>query len=223
MESPNGRTQFGMVWVALILGGVAGCAEVTIREPIVRNAFHGYQERREAARPPQVQIASALDRAGLTELAEHDPAAAAGRLETKLSGQPTAEGAVVLAELSYRSGMEQQSRQPLRAIAWFRDAAALASLSLRESGSSHTDLAIQIHNRSVTRLIRIAQAEAKRTGGEWRQVVEGQGLTLASPSPDLAPDRFADLQIIDDVQVEGMQHLYRTQGFGVPPSGPSSG
>ena len=216
MGSPKWRTKFGVVWVALILGTVAGCAGVKTREPLIRNAYHDYQERRDAARPPGLCIATVLDHEGLTELAERDPAAAAARLEAKLAAQPTPDGAITLAELSYRSGMDQQSSQPMRAIPWFRDAAALASLALRESGATHADVAIPIHNRSVTRLIRIAQAEAKRTGGEWRQVVEGQGLALASPTPDLAPDRFADLQIIDDVQVEGMQHLYRTQGFGVP-------
>lgn len=216
MLSSNGRLQLGGIWLVLAWCGVAGCAGVKTREPKIRNAFHAFQERREAARPPGVPWAEILAREDLTELAERDPAAAANRLEARLAAKPDADGALALAELSYRVGIERQLSQPSEAISWYRDASALAALSLQGPGETHPDLAIQVHNRAVARLIRIAQSESKRTGGQWRQILEGQGFALASLSPDLAPERFADLVVIDDIRVEGMQHIYRTAGLGVP-------
>ena len=140
-----------------------------------------------------------------------------------MAARPDGDGALAEAELSYRAGIARQATQPLQALAWYRDAAALAALALRESGGARDDAAIRVHNQAATRLIRIAQAEAKRTGGEWRQVLEAQGVALSSPTPDLAPDRFADLLIVDDVRVEGMQHVYRTEGLGRPARCPPPG
>jgi len=202
-------------FAAAILGAT-GCAEVKTREPIVRNVLRDLEERREAARPPGTPWAGVLDRERLTELAKSDPAAAATKLEATLAARPEADGALTLAELSYRAGIERQSNQSSEAISWYRDASALAALALREPGGTRPDLAIQVHNRSVARLIRIAQVESKRTGSGWRQIMEGRGVALSSLTPDLAPDRFSDLLVIDDVRVEGMQHIYRDEGLGVP-------
>ncbi len=202
--------------IALALLGFLGCAGVTTREPIVRNAFRDIGERRAAARPPGAPWNGVLDREGLTELAERDPAAAASKLEARLAARPEADGALALAELSYRAGIERQSKQPSEAIAWYRDASALAVLALREPGGTHPELAIEVHNRSVARLIRVAQAESKRDNQGWRKVMEARGVALSSPTPDLAPDRFADLLVIEDTRLEGMQHIYRIDGLGVP-------
>ena len=203
-------------WVVLAMGSTTGCSGVATREPWVRNAYRDFSERREAAQPPDAAWAGVLDREQLTLLASADPAAAATHLETRLAEQPTAGGALALAELAYRAGIERQADHPMQATAWFRDAAALATLALRDGDEADPDRAIEVHNRSVARLIRLVQAEAKRTGGEWRQIIEGQGVALASPTPDLAPARFADLRVTDDVQVSGMQHIYRNDGLGVP-------
>ena len=204
------------VGLALTWAGVAGCAGVRTRETKLNNAVRDWQERREAGRPPGTPWADVLQREGLVDLADRDPAAAATRLEAKLAMLPDADGALALAELSYRAGIERQGSHPTEAISWYRDAAASAALALREPGGTRPEQAVEVHNRSVARLIRIAQAESERTGGHWRQVLEAQGVALASPTPDLAPDRFADLAVIADLRVEGMQHVYRTEGFGVP-------
>ena len=210
------RRQNGAVWLSLVWSLVAGCSGVTARVPKIRNAWHDFQERREADQPPGLPSATVLERKQLTDLANRDVAVAATQLEAKLATEPDADGALALAELSYRAGIERQYKQPLEAICWYRDASALAALSLRESGGLRPDRAIEVHNRAVARLVRIAQDESKRTGGEWRQVLETQGIALTSPTPDLAPDRFADLLVIDDLRVEGMQHIYRKEGLGVP-------
>ena len=207
-----------MLAVGIALAGVLtiGCSGVSTREPWLRNAYRDFSERREAGRSPDASWGVVLEREQLTDLAESDPAAAATRLEARLAEQPSADGALALAELDYRAGIERESSHPMQAVAWFRDAAALATLSLRESGVTAPDRAIEVHNRSVARLIRLVQAEAKRTKREWRQIIEGEGVALASPTPDLAPERFSDLRVTDDVRVSGMQHLYRNDGLGVP-------
>lgn len=200
----------------LIAAGVAGCSTVKTREPYLRNALADFQERRTASQPPGVPVAEVLVREDLVSLAEEDPARAATELEARLASQPTADGALALGELSYRAGLARQSGDPAGAIPWFRDAAALATLAIREPGGSHPEVAVHLHNRSTARLIRTAQAEAKRSGGAWRELLEAQGLAMASPTLSLAPERFADLLPTEDLKVEGMQHVYRTEGLGVP-------
>ena len=206
-----------LVVLACLLGAASGgCAGVKAREPVVRNAFRDRAERREAAQPPADPWAGVLGREGLLDLAANDPAAAASALEGKLATRPEADGALAMAELSYRAALERERHSPEEAVAWFRDAAALASLSLREPGGSRPDLAVAVHNRSVAHLIRIVQAEAARRHCEWTAILAEDGLALESSTPDLAPARFSDLLPVEDVRVSGMDHIYRTDGLGVP-------
>ena len=206
-----------VVWSAglLLLAASVGCAGVKARDTVVWNAVRDYREVREARANPTDPWASVLAREGLLELARTDPAAAATKLEDRLRDRPEADGALALAELSYRAGLDRQSKDADEAMAWLRDAAALASLSLRDPGGSRPDLAIQVHNRSVARLIRIAQAEGKHREGGWQKTLGDHGIVFASPTLDLAPARFEDLMPVEDVRVEGMQHIYRNDGLGV--------
>ncbi len=213
------RTRIGLALGLLALA--CGCSGVKTREPRFRNAVVDFQERRAATQAPAEPWAHVLVQEHLVEVAETNPGAAAVALEAKLAARPDGDGdgALALAELSYRAGIERQGRQPLEAISWYRDASALATIALREPGEpnpTRDEAAILVHNQAAARLIRVAQAESKRIGGEWRQVLEGRGVALNSPTPDLAPDRFADLLVVDDVRVAGMQHVYRTEGLGVP-------
>ncbi len=217
MDPGNRRfPQILTVLICLAWSGTTGCSGVSTREPHVRNALRDYGERREASQPPALPWASVLDREHLTALSQTDPAAAATQLESRLAEHPDAAGALALAELSYRAGMARESSEPAQAVAWFRDAAALATLSLREDHATPPVHALEVHNRSTAHLIRLVQAEAKRNHGEWRLVAEAQGIALSSPTPDLAPDRFADLKVAEDVRLAGMQHVYQTSGLGVP-------
>jgi pimeloyl-ACP methyl ester carboxylesterase len=193
----------------------AGCAGVRARDAVFRNAIRDRREVRQAQASPVEPWASVLAREGLLELAGRDPVSAATRLEDRLRDHPQADGALALAELSYRAGLARQSTDPDEAIAWLRDAAALASLSIRESSGSKVDTAVQVHNRSVARLIRIAQAEGRRREGGWQKVLGDRGVVFASPTPDLAPARFADLMLVEDIRVDGMQHVYKNDGLGV--------
>lgn len=202
--------------MALVLTATIGCSGVRARQPRAQIAYRDFTERREATQTIKASWAGILDQKNLRELAQADPAAAATKLEARMVTTPDSNGALALAELSYRAGLERQTDRPEQAVAWFRDAAALATLSLRESAPSDPAEATRIHNRSVAHLLRLVQTEARRTNGQWRQVIEGRGLALSSPTPDLAPDRFADLVLTEDLQVAGMQHLYRTEGLGIP-------
>ncbi len=205
------------VWSAglLLLAVSVGCAGVKARDTVVRNAIRNYQEVREARAEPADPWASVLVREKLLDLAKSDPAAAATRLEKRLRDHPEPEGALALAELSYRAGLARQSKDADEAMAWLRDAAALASIALKEPATTRPDLAIQVHNRSVARLVRIAQAEGRRREGGWQKTLGDHGIVLASPTLDLAPARFEDLMPVEDVRVEGMQHIYRNDGLGV--------
>jgi pimeloyl-ACP methyl ester carboxylesterase len=210
----NGRER-PVVLICGLLAISAGCTSVKARDTVVRNAIRDRIEIHEAKATPSGAWASVLNREGLLELAEADPAAAATRLEASLRDQPDSDGALALAELSYRAGLERQSKNPDEAIAWLRDAAALSSLAIQVSKTSKTDDAVQVHNRSVTRLIRIAQQTGKRRPGGWQQVLSERGIVFESATPDLAPARFEDLALIEDIDLEGMQHVYRNKGYGV--------
>ncbi len=215
-ETRRGQPGRSVAVACLILAASAGCAGVKAREPALRNAFRDLRERRQAAEVPADPWARVLAREGLLDLAGRDPVVAAARLEDRLAVRPEADGALALAELSYRVGIDRQAGTPGEAIAWYRDAAALATLALREPGGTRPDLAIRVHNLAVARLIRIAQAEGHRSDGGWSEVLADRGVALDSSTPDLAPRRFADLLPVEDIRISGMAHVYRNDGLGVP-------
>ncbi len=215
MTRKPGRSR-SVAIACLLLATASGCASVKAREPKLRNALNDRADRRQSAHPPGAPCADLLDREGLLDLAGHDPATAASILERRLADRPEADGALTLAELSYRAGLDRHGNNPSEAMAWYRDAAALAALALREPGGTRPELAIQIHNHAVARLIRSSQAEAKRAKAYWTQILGDRGVKLASSTPDLAPARFADLLPAEDVRLTGMNHIYRNEGLGVP-------
>ena len=221
-ELRRSRTQFKVIrsrspiWAACLLVAVStGCESVKARDTVVRNAFRDHRELRQARSRPDEPWSSVLAREGLLDLANRDPAAAASRLEDRLRDRPDAGGVLALAELSYRAGLQRQSSEPDQAVAWLRDAAVLASLSIRDSANMSPERAVQVHNHSVARLIRIAQGEGKHRDGGWQKMLGDHGVVLDSSTPDLSPARFADLMLVEDLRIDGMQHIYRNDGLGV--------
>ena len=211
-----GSKAIWQVWAVCVTMAVsAGCAGVNARDTVFRNKIRDFREVREAKATPSGTWGAVLVREGLMQQAEIDPAGAATSLEEKLRTRPEADGALALAELSYRAGLQRQAKSPHEAIAWLRDSAALSSLAIQESRGSDVREAIEIHNRSVARLIRISQEEGKHLEGGWQGVLNARGVVFSSATPDLAPARFADLTPVEDIQVEGMQHIYRSNGYGV--------
>jgi pimeloyl-ACP methyl ester carboxylesterase len=200
---------------------MAGCAEIRTRDEHLKDVIEDHWERFEATHTRNVSDATGavLARLGLAEPAQRDPASTARVLGARLQSQQSRPGldeALVLAELSYRAGLTRQTVDPSAAIAWYRDAAAIAALTLAEAAGSQRDMAVQIHNQSVARLIRTAQSSVVRRGRSWRDVLCEQKIQVGSSSPYLEPTRIADLRVTSDFRVEGMNHVYYTNGLGVP-------
>jgi pimeloyl-ACP methyl ester carboxylesterase len=208
-------------WLLLLTLG--GCAPITAREAWLRTAIADRKERFQATRHLSNATGAVLARHDLVEAAAGDPAAAVGLLADQLggpredSGAPgETDGALALAELSYQAGLLRQSQAPTSALPWYRDAAALAWLALAEPAGSRQDLALEIHNGAVARLLRASQAGSGAGGRSWRQVLDEQGIVLATATPYLDPQRIANLRVAADLRVTGMEHVYRTGGLGVP-------
>ena len=218
-RSPESR--LGLVVAAcLLIVTPAGCMGVNARDARLRNAVEDHWERFEASRSLDVSLetCAVLSRQGLLIEAQEHPVRAARLLETRLQACTEPDGAIALAELSYHLGVNSQTRTPVVALAWYRDAATLAALTLGEPAASRPDLAVEIHNRAVARLIRLAQTRRVREGENqnWREVLEAQGLLVHSSTVYLAPERIGDLSVASDLEVEGMDHVYRSSGLGVP-------
>ena len=71
---------------------------------------------------------------------------------------------------------------------------------------------------SLARLIRLAQTKkARQTASpNWRQILEAEGLAVHSSTAYLEPERIGDLRVASDYRIEGMGHIYRSSGLGVP-------
>jgi pimeloyl-ACP methyl ester carboxylesterase len=139
-------------------------------------------------------------------------------LETRLQTVAEPDGALALAELSYHIGVLLQSGSPAEAMTRYRDAATLAAITLADPASRQTELAIDLHNRSLARLIRLAQSRKARrkSSADWRKILEAEGLAVHSSTEYLQPERIGDLRVASDYRIEGMGHVYRTSGLGVP-------
>jgi pimeloyl-ACP methyl ester carboxylesterase len=197
---------------------VCGCAGITAHENHVANALADWKERIDYTRSLSGATSVVVARNGLAEIAANDPGTAARLLENKLqaTSDPQPDGALALAELSYQAGLAQPSRAPELAMAWYRDAATLAALALAEPKCSSPNQALQIHNGALARLIRVSQDQAGRDGRNWRQILANQDVALGSPAPHLKPERIADLRVAGDLWVKGFDHVYYTDGVGVP-------
>ena len=166
-RSARVRRSSRMLAACLLIVIPAGCMGVSVNEARLRNAVSDGWERLEANRGLNVSLetGAVLARQHLLIEAQLDPARAARLLEGRLQTQPEPDGAMALAELSYYVGVDSQTASPAASMPWYRDAAVLAMLALGDPATSRPDLAIDIHNRALTRLIRLAQNRHIRDGG----------------------------------------------------------
>ncbi len=213
--SPPVRS-ISIVLVCLLAIAPLGCGGLSVSEPWVRNAIEGRLERSQAINHLSSATGAVLLRYDLLKTSSRDPAAAVRTLETKLEAEPVHDGALALAELSFQAGLLERSNSRNRAMDWYRDAAALATLALEEPAGSRPDLAVRIHNGAVARLIRASQAEAGRPGRNWRKVLEERKIVLSTTTPFLNPQQIANLRVAADLRVKGMDHIYQKGGLGVP-------
>jgi pimeloyl-ACP methyl ester carboxylesterase len=207
----------GLLIAAALAFFAVGCSQITARDAYVRNAIRDHWERVQATSPDLSETTCAvLAGHGLLEEALVDPECAARELEPRIGAEPNTEGMVALAELSYQTGLRHQTFDPFGAIAWYRDAATLASLALADPGATQLAGAVRIHNQALTRLIRVAQSSRVRGGRMWRDVLVEYGFVIDGSSHFLDPTRIADLRLTGDLRVTGMNHVYHTNGLGVP-------
>jgi pimeloyl-ACP methyl ester carboxylesterase len=209
-----------MATACLFSLALAGCIDINAHDARLRSSVEDGWERAQASHGLNVsaETSAVLAHRQLLDKAWRDPAGAARLLEAHLQSQFERDGALALAELSYHVGVVCQTGAPVAAMAWYRDAATLAALALADPAGSRPDLAVEIHNRALARLIRLAQAKGTRLSGHqnWRQMLDAQGLAIRSSSVYLAPERIGDLRVAADYRVEGMDHVYRNNGLGVP-------
>jgi pimeloyl-ACP methyl ester carboxylesterase len=199
---------------------MTGCAGVSAREPWLRNAVASRQEQRRTLDTLSAATWRVLQSHGLTDRAAAGPAETASALEARLAGAARSEqdGALALAELSYQAGLERDTpwRQPGSALPWYRDAAALAWMALSDPSTTQRPLAIDIHNGAVARLVRAARSQETVKGIHWRDVFVSLGVRYEGEASYLDPREIADLRVAGDLDVKGMDHMYRWDGLGVP-------
>lgn len=202
----------------LLLALLAGCGGVSARRGVLRDAMRDGAERVVAGRGPGEVTAAILDRQGLSEDARKSPASAALALRERLEHQPSAgpDGALALAELSYRAGLADHGPDPGSATAWYRDAAVLAALALAEPGGARFDRAVAVHNLAVARLVRLSRSANVRRGRPWPQALADYGLVARGCNPYFAPEHFDDLTVAADLKVRGLLKVYHYDGLGVP-------
>jgi len=202
--------------VCVLCGLSGGCVSISAHEARFRNLIQDRRERSEARRELSATAGMVLLQHNLLEMSANDPESAARILETKLSASPEPGGALALAELAYRAGLEHEQADPAEALPWYRDAALCASLAMKDCHQADLDVAIETHNQSVSRLIRLAHAPALCHDETWRAVLHGQGISLGSSASYLNPEQLADLKVASDLRVGGMDNVYHADGLGVP-------
>jgi len=194
----------------------AGCVGIAADDMRLANAVADRWERFTRTRTLSGPTGVILARHGLLDRAAADPVGAAQALEARLVVQAEPDGALGLAELFYQAGLQHQERSTLAAMSYYRDAAALSVLALAEPDGAGRDLAIELHNHALARLIRLTRARSIREDRTWRRLLEEQGLVLETCERYLDPGQIADLRVAGDLRVTGMEHVYYTKGLGVP-------
>ena len=99
-----------------------------------------------------------------------------------------------------------QTRTPVEAMAWYRDAATLAALALGDPAASRPDLAVDIHNRAVARSdpARPDQARSRRwTIGAGGRFSKPKVSRFTARPCILDPERIGDLRVASDLQGRG--------------------
>ncbi len=203
------------VGLAAVLAVSSGCRSIRAVRPSAWNGAVDRIERLQAERVDDAAVEMTLLRHGLADTTRDDPATSARALATALEAQPTVPtgDALCLAELSYRAGCKTEDTDPETALGFQRDAAVLAALTLAQADLSQPATAIELHNRAIARVLRIAQRRPHR---RWQQVVADHGLQPIGGSHCLAPERIESFSFVEDIKVTGLNHLYRASGFGVP-------
>lgn len=209
-------------WILIALvsaASAAGC--VSTREATLHKTARDGLERIGSTHATCPCAAQVVGRYGLTAAARHDPEGAVRLLEARFQAAPAfeADAATALAELSYRAGLEHDRHNPAVAARHYRDAAAAAVLALGAPDQGGCPHAIAVHDRAVSRLLRLARADALETGAHWTGFLSRAGVAVAASSRFVDPSRFTEIDLNDDLRVTGMRSTFRYPGLGVPVTG----
>jgi pimeloyl-ACP methyl ester carboxylesterase len=89
-------------------------------------------------------------------------------------------------------------------------------MALADPTTSERGLAVAIHNGAIARLVRTARMVEVNRRINWRDFFDSQKIAYESSESYLDPLQIADVRVAADLNVKGMDHLYRHDGFGVP-------
>jgi pimeloyl-ACP methyl ester carboxylesterase len=212
------RAHAGRVAALLLLAGAAlACASPAgIRRVDAREVHRTLTANVLTAGEPSVPSRHVLQRMGIADLFERDPAAALGAIQ---AAQPTSGRIFALAELSFWLGDRTGDRARYLAAAVY----AWAYLFPGEGGEppAPTDpryrLACDLYNRGLTEGIRPEKLAADDWAGERLQLPFGQ-LDVAFDRSELEWSgwRLGDFLPAAYLEVRGLRNRYRFPGVGAP-------
>jgi pimeloyl-ACP methyl ester carboxylesterase len=134
------------------------------------------------------------------------------------SGQSAGAGDLLgLARLAEDMGKRGEGHLVVSPLPWYRDAAAYAIFSLATPGGTPEErgAAVEVHNRAVTRLMRVAGLR-ESAGSGWKGAMLAAGVEAVDLHPwplDLARDTFWPTA---DYEVKGIEPEVARDGLGVP-------
>jgi hypothetical protein len=166
-----------------------------------------------------LSTSSLLERLGLADLARHHPGDAFSLLEQGSNPQELdCQRLLALAELADQAGQTSGSDE---ALFWSRDAAVYAVFCLTRPGADQSGVAIgcaarEVHNRALTRCLRLARTRASAGRSDWPSRLAGAGIVPAATVPEWMALGFDSLQPTDDFAFNQPRPIVRSDGLGVP-------
>jgi hypothetical protein len=160
---------------------------------------------------------------GIADVAAHHPRVAFATMEQQLtdaSSSPTPETLLAMAELADRISRRPVLTHSMRteAMAWSRDAAVYAMFCVSDPRSDRSirEMACDVHNHAVARILRLAGTSSNFERSHWPvRLAEARILPTAGPA-DWRTLGFDQIQNADDLLITRQVVRERRGGLGVP-------
>jgi pimeloyl-ACP methyl ester carboxylesterase len=139
------------------------------------------------------------------------------RIDYPTDCDSTAGELLATAEEAYRDARRLDGLLPAPALPRYRDAAvtAIQALAVAPDDADFIEIATDVHNRAVERLVRLAQDVRVRGRGTWQEVLAETGVGLQGVSEYLNPARFKELVPTRDIRARGLREWFDNPGVGV--------
>jgi Alpha/beta hydrolase family len=139
------------------------------------------------------------------------------RIDDGTNCDPAAAALLAAAEQAYGDGRRLDGLLPAPALPRYRDAAiaAVQALAIAPDDADVIEIATDLHNRAVERLIRLAHDRRVRGRRSWQDAIGEIGVGLEGVSEFLAPDRYDELVSTRDIRARGLREWYDNPGLGV--------